>query len=231
MAQVCSENEAVLDLIARAARSGKRVLIGIAGPPGSGKSTLAEDVVEQLNLKAGSVPRAALLPMDGFHLDNEDLAEQGLLPRKGAPETFDAAGLVRLVRRVRDGGTDIHYPLFDRTQDACLADAGLLKAETAIVVVEGNYLLLDAPPWDGLAGLFDATVFLAPSIGTLEERLISRWLSFGFSPEAAAEKARGNDLKNAHLVLGNSRAADLLLAEEAGEADKLPKPRKNGSII
>lgn len=219
MAPACTDSRAVLNLIAQTTRPGQRVVIGITGPPGSGKSTLALDVVERLNTEAGNGLRAALLPMDGFHLDNEVLAERGLLPRKGAPETFDTAGLVRLVRRVRDGGADIRYPLFDRKEDRCLTDAGLLKAETPIVVVEGNYLLLDAPPWDVLRGLFDATVFLAPSIETLEERLIERWLSFGFSSEEAAEKARGNDLKNACLVLKYSRTADLLLSQQTKATD------------
>ncbi|MFM9269634.1 uridine kinase [Halomonas elongata] len=219
MAPVCSEHTAVLDLIVKATRCSKRTLIGVAGPPGSGKSTLAEDVVERLNSETRNGLRAALLPMDGFHLDNEVLAARGQLARKGAPETFEAAGLVRLVRRVRDGGADIHYPLFDRARDRCLPDAGLLKAETPIVVVEGNYLLLDAPPWDGLADLFDATVFLAQPIEILEQRLIDRWLGLGFSPEAAAEKARGNDLDNARLVLENSRAADLLLTQETEATD------------
>ncbi|MGC3874476.1 nucleoside triphosphate hydrolase [Halomonas sp. GXIMD04776] len=215
MAPACADSATVLDLIARVTRPGQRTLIGIAGPPGSGKSTLAEAVVERLNANTGNEPRAALLPMDGFHLENEVLVEQGLLSRKGAPETFDAAGLVRLVRRVREDAGDIHYPLFDRARDCCLPDAGLLQAETPIVVIEGNYLLLDAPPWDGLTGLFDATVFLAPSIEILEGRLIDRWLSFGFSPEAAAEKVRGNDLRNARLVLDSSRAADLLLTQSS----------------
>lgn len=219
MAPACTDSRAVLDLINRAARSGQRVIIGISGPPGSGKSTLAEGVVEQLNAQAGNGLRAALLPMDGFHLDNQVLAKRGLLARKGAPETFDAAGLVRLVRHIRDQEADIRYPLFDRTLDRCLTDAGLLEATTPIVVVEGNYLLLDAPPWDELASLFDASVFLSPSIDTLEARLIDRWLSFGFSLEAATQKARGNDLKNARLVLESSRAADLLLTQDTEATD------------
>ncbi|MFC6671098.1 uridine kinase [Marinobacterium aestuariivivens] len=208
---VHADIEAVMALIDTVARPGQRILIAIAGPPGSGKSTLAEAVVEQLNSKVGSQSQAALIPMDGFHLDNQDLDKQGLLTRKGAPETFDAKGLVRLVRRIRNGGADIHYPLFDRTSDRCLVDAGLLKAGTPIVVVEGNYLLLEDSPWKALAGLFDATVFLAPPVETLEERLILRWLNYGLSPEMAAEKARGNDLRNARLVLEKSVTADLLL--------------------
>lgn len=219
MAPASTDIRAVLDLITRAARSGQRVVIGITGPPGSGKSTLAEDVIERLNLEAGNGLRAVLLPMDGFHLDNQVLAERGLMARKGAPETFDADGLVQLVRDVRDHGADIRYPLFDRTLDRCLADAGLLEASIPIVVVEGNYLLLDASPWDELAALFDATVFLFPSIETLEARLIDRWLSFGFSPETATQKARENDLRNARLVLESSRAADLLLTQQTQAPD------------
>lgn len=206
--------KAVLALIDDVARSGERTLIAIAGPPGSGKSTLAQAVVDQLNSTAGSEPLAALIPMDGFHLDNQELEKQGLLPRKGAPETFDAAGLIRLVRGIRRGGADIRYPLFDRTTDRCQIDAGLLSAETPIVVVEGNYLLLEDSPWNALAELFDATVFLAPSVETLEKRLIDRWLAYGFSPEMAEEKARANDLRNARLVLEKSLAADLLLTQE-----------------
>ncbi|WP_192035095.1 nucleoside triphosphate hydrolase [Halomonas sp. YLGW01] len=214
MAPACTDSEAVLELINQTTPCDKRILIAIAGPPGSGKSTLAKDVVERLNATSGSESRAALLPMDGFHLDNDILAAQGMLARKGAPETFDAQGLVRLVRRIRTGGADIPYPLFDRALDRSLPEAGLLKADTPIVVIEGNYLLLDAPPWQELAELFDASVFLAPPIETLEERLIERWLSFGFSPEAAVEKAKGNDLKNASIVLDNSRKADLLLTQK-----------------
>ncbi|WP_458526927.1 nucleoside/nucleotide kinase family protein [Onishia taeanensis] len=217
MTPASTDCEAVLKLIERATPSDKRVLIAIAGPPGSGKSTLAQEVVEQLNAQANSASHAALLPMDGFHLDNDVLSARGLLARKGAPETFDAQGVVRLVRRVRTTEADTPYPLFDRALDRALPDAGLLKTDTRIVVIEGNYLLLQTPPWQELADCFDASVFLAPPLETLEERLISRWLSFGFSPEAAAEKARGNDLKNASTVLDNSRTADLVLTQQDSE--------------
>lgn len=219
MAPAPTDSDAVLALIERALiertqPSGKRLLIAIAGPPGSGKSTLASEVVERLNAESGGEPRAALLPMDGFHLDNEILRARGLLARKGAPETFDAKGLVELVRQVRAAEADTSYPLFDRALDCALPDAGLLKATTPIVVIEGNYLLLDTPPWQALAELFDASVFLAPPIEALEERLVQRWLSFGFSPAAATAKAQDNDLKNAATVLDNSRRADLLLTQQ-----------------
>lgn len=215
MSDIKTQTDEVIDFIDRATRSDRRTLIGVAGPPGSGKSTLAEAVVHQLNRRAQDNDFAALLPMDGFHLDNELLMQRNLLQRKGAPETFDVGGLYDLVVSARTDVGDIHYPLFDRGLDRSLVDAGLLRSTTSIVVFEGNYLLLDAPIWDGLADLFDATVFLRPSLETLERRLMDRWLGFGFTTEQAALKVHGNDLKNARLVLEHSGAADLTLGEEA----------------
>lgn len=214
MASIATETSRIIEFIDRAARSDRRTLIAIAGPPGSGKSTLAEAAVHQLNRRAGKNDHAALLPMDGFHLDNELLLQRGLLQRKGAPETFDVGGLYELVVSARTDVGDIHYPLFDRALDRALVDAGLLGSATSIVVFEGNYLLLDAPIWDGLTALFDATVFLKPSLETLEKRLMNRWLELGFTAEQAVLKVQVNDLKNARLVLEHSAVADLTLGEE-----------------
>ena len=188
-----------------------RIMIAIAGPPGSGKSTLAAAVVKQLNASSKSSSEAALLPMDGFHLGNDELDIRGLLERKGAPETFDVQGLLALLKNVKTTNVDLRYPLFDRICDDVLADAGLLKASTSIVVVEGNYLLLDAPLWSEISALFDATVFLDPLLSTLEKRLIERWLNHGFSAQQASEKVHSNDLINAKLVLKQSVAASLKL--------------------
>ena len=215
MANIPIHCKAVVDHIDRSTRTDRRTLVCIAGPPGSGKSTLAEAVVLELNRRAEDIDYAALLPMDGFHLDNELLIQKNLLQRKGSPDTFDVGGLYELVVAVRTDVGDIHYPLFDRSLDRSLVDAGLLKSTTSIVVFEGNYLLLDEPIWDGLSELFDATVFLKPSLETLEERLTDRWLGFGHSSEQAQRKVHGNDLKNARLVLENSIPAGLLLAEHA----------------
>ncbi|WP_051208134.1 uridine kinase [Saccharospirillum impatiens] len=213
MASIPIYCNAIVDHIDRATRTDRRTLVAIAGPPGSGKSTLADAVVQALNLRAANPDHAALLPMDGFHLDNELLIQQRLLQRKGAPETFDVGGLYELVVAARTDVGDIHYPLFDRSLDRSLVDAGLLKSTTSIVVFEGNYLLLDAPIWDGLTDLFDATVFLTPSLETLEKRLTDRWLGFGYSSEQAQRKVQDNDLKNARLVLENSISAGLDLGE------------------
>jgi fructokinase len=184
-----------------------RCLVAIAGPPGSGKSTLAEAVVEVLNERARA---AALMPMDGFHLDNRLLEPRGLLPRKGAPETFDFGGLASTLRRVRDEHSVI-LPIFDRSREIAIAGAGEIGPQTRIVVVEGNYLCFDEPPWRSLADLWDLAVFLDTPLEELERRLIARWRAHGFDPEAARSKALGNDIPNARRVAGAVGRVDVVL--------------------
>ena len=104
--------------------------------------------------------------MDGFHLDNAQLRDMDLLHRKGAPETFDATGFARLLRRVRDEG-NVLYPTFDREADKTLPDTGHIDEATRIVLVEGNYLLLKTPPWSGLGSHFQMTVGLVVDRGLL----------------------------------------------------------------
>lgn len=213
MRNLDSDTAAVLELVERTDfRKRQRKMIGIAGPPGSGKSTLAEQIVAHLNAqKAG---QAALVPMDGFHLDNEALDRAGLRPIKGAPQTFDARGFVAKVAELRASGITRSFPLFDRSADCTLQDAGTVGAETTTIVVEGNYLLLQQHPWEELRSFLDATVMLKPSFEILEKRLLARWASHGLSPEAAFQKAHGNDLRNARNVLENSISADLTLTPD-----------------
>ncbi|MBD3678966.1 MAG: uridine kinase [Rhodobacteraceae bacterium] len=221
MADLEVHTKAVLDLVDRIRPSDQRLVIGVAGPPGSGKSTLAARVVERLNAGEEGTSLAALMPMDGFHLENDVLDERGLRAVKGAPQTFDAAGFVELVKSLKTAQGDIRYPHFSREQDRTLPGAGCLTAGTPIVVVEGNYLLLRYAPWSELKPLFDATVLISPPIEVLEERLIERWLNHGLSQVDAENRARGNDLTNARHVIENSAEADLLLTSEI-DPDTVP---------
>jgi len=181
-----------------------RKLIAIAGAPGSGKSTLAEDLAHQLG------PTAAVMPMDGFHLDNDALHAMDLFHRKGAPETFDADGFVSLIKRLRDKDT-VPYPTFDRDADRTVPDGGQINETTRIVLVEGNYLLLNQSPWDSLAGLFDMTVRLVVDHETLAARLITRWIDHGLSPENARDRALGNDMVNVRYVDAHSFDPDYMI--------------------
>ena len=86
-----------------------------------------------------------------------------------------------------------------------------MSVDTKIVVVEGNYLLLDVPPWNALKGYFDATVSLDPGANVLERRLVDRWLSHGHTLQEARQRALENDMVNARRVIECSRVADLHL--------------------
>ena len=186
----------------------QRSLIAVAGPPASGKSSLAEDTVAEL---ARRDLRASVLPMDGFHLDNAILERRGLLSRKGAPETFDFDGFLNAVRRVRCEPS-VMLPDFDRDRDVAVAGALEICRETRIILVEGNYLLLDEVPWSGLNQYWDLSVYLSVPIDTLERRLRDRWHTCGLAPDMAMTKIRENDLVNAELIMSRRGHADIVLA-------------------
>lgn len=182
----------------------RRRLIAIAGAPASGKTTLAAELAEALGA------RAILVPMDGFHLDNRILDARGLRPRKGAPQTFDGAGFVHMIRRLASED-EVVIPVFDRTRDIAIAGASVVGPETEIAVVEGNYLLLDEEPWRALRPLWDLSVYLKVPEDTLRARLIQRWLDHGLNPQAAEARATSNDLPNALHIARHSSEADIVL--------------------
>ena len=186
----------------------KRTIIAIAGPPGAGKSTLAEALAAALN-GGFATERAVAVPMDGFHYDNGILDIRGLRARKGAPETFDEGGFLALLQRLKADDGDVAIPVFDRAADLSRASARIVSMGHRFLLVEGNYLLLDRPVWRDVTRLFDLSIFLKPSLETIEARLVRRWLDHGLSEGAAIERARGNDLANARLILAESGTADL----------------------
>ncbi|MBP1805033.1 nucleoside triphosphate hydrolase [Rubellimicrobium aerolatum] len=188
----------------------RRVLCAIAGAPGSGKSTLAEALVGRLNADAPG--QAALLPMDGFHYDDLYLVPAGLRPRKGAPETFDVGGLRHTLLRLRANDEDaVAVPVFDRDLEIARAGARLIPASVRIIVAEGNYLLLDRAPWDGLRPLFDATVMIEVPEAELRARLTRRWEQYRLTPEEIAWKLDGNDLPNGRAVRDGSVSAQFVI--------------------
>lgn len=191
----------------RKAAGRSRVMVAIAGAPGSGKSTIAEALLPLL--PEGS---AAVVPMDGFHLDNAVLEARGLLPRKGAPETFDFDGFRHVLERLRKGDADVAVPLFDRGADLARAGAAIVRSDAKFIIVEGNYLLLDESPWYGLSPLFDLTVWLDVPAPTLEERLIRRWLDHGLTLDAARHRTFSNDLPNADRIRVKRRTADVTIS-------------------
>ncbi|RWZ53229.1 nucleoside/nucleotide kinase family protein [Labedella phragmitis] len=197
----------VADIEARAeAAAGARIVVGIAGAPGSGKSTAAAAVIDRLGTEA------ALVPMDGFHLADEQLQALGRRDRKGAPDTFDAAGYVALLARCRAAGRDVVYaPRFVREIEESYAQAIAVPPSARVVLTEGNYLLLDVEPWNELDRVTDVRYHLDVDEDVRLERLIARHVAFGKSPEEARAWSLGPDEANARLIAASAHRADALL--------------------
>jgi pantothenate kinase len=206
MAEAKIDLTALADLLqARAASS--RVIVAMAGAPGSGKSTLAEKLAGKLNARQSGL--AAVLPMDGFHYDDLYLVPAGLRPRKGAPHTFDVGGLYHLLRRLRARDeAEVAVPVFDRKIEIARSGARLIPAEVAVIVVEGNWLLLNQSPWDRLRPMFDTTVMVDVPEHVLRSRLRGRWERYGLSEAEIGVKLEENDLPNARWVRDGSVPAD-----------------------
>jgi pantothenate kinase len=192
------------EIIRGRAQGQGRFLTALAGPPGAGKSTLAAELVSTLGQGAKAVP------MDGFHYDDAVLIARGARDRKGAPDTFDAQGFFHLLRRLRVED-EIAIPLFDRDLEISRAGADIVTAADRLLVVEGNYLLLNEAPWPEAAPLFDLTVWIDVSEAELDRRLQARWAHYGKTPAEARAWIDNNDLPNIRRVTQNSRPADVVI--------------------
>ncbi len=202
------------ELLARAEallQSGGRRLLGLAGSPGSGKSTLAAQLVTELAARRG--PVAVLVPMDGYHLAQAELLRLGRANRKGAPDTFDAAGFVALLRRLRDHAPDetVYAPSFRREIEEPVAGAIPVPPEVRLVVTEGNYLLLDGP-WAPVRGLLDQSWFVATPDAVRQDWLLARHMAFGRSRDAALAWIAATDAPNARLIEATRERADLVVS-------------------
>lgn len=194
-------------LVARAKALGPgRVLLGICGAPGAGKSTLAENLVKALG------EEAVYVGMDGFHLAQVELERLNRTERKGAPDTFDAAGYVNLLSRLKtQTTTTVYAPQFRREIEEPIAGAVPVLPEHRIVVTEGNYLLLKTPPWQEIKPLLTETWFLSPDETLRRKRLITRHQAYGRSLEEARDRTLGSDERNAVLINATRPTADLIL--------------------
>jgi len=181
-----------------------RAVLGITGAPGAGKSALAGALA--------SAYGAVVVPMDGFHLADVELARRGLLDRKGAPETFDAEGYAALLARVRAARGDVVMaPMFERDLEQPIAGAIPVPSSAELVVTEGNYLLLDEPRWRAVRAQLDAVWHLRLDERLRVERLVARHEQFGKSPAEARAWVARVDQPSAVLVEAAAHRAALVL--------------------
>lgn len=194
--------------IAQLLASGARKLLGIVAAPGAGKSTLAQAIQNQFGAAV------QVLPMDGFHLANSELQRLGRSARKGAPDTFDAAGFVNLLRRIRaQGPAEVVYaPEFRREIEEAIAGAIALQPGTPLIVAEGNYLLLDDAPWCQLRELLDDIWYLEVPDALRQARLLARHMQFGRTRAQALAWMAQTDEPNAQRIAQGRAYADLHVA-------------------
>lgn len=194
--------------------SRRRVILGLCGPPAAGKSTVAEAIVRHWG------DRACLVPMDGFHLADDELARLGRSQRKGAPDTFDAWGYLRLLERLRHQAADecIYAPQFHRDLEAAVAGSIAVAPHVPLIVTEGNYLLLDDDPWRRVPPLLDEVWYVGLDERVRLERLLARHVHYGRSRHDAMAWIESSDQPNARLIEASRARATLQVERPAGQA-------------
>ena len=213
--QVIGDGDALVASIQGAHEPGKRRLVGVIGAPGAGKTHLVRFLQH-----AVSDAVVGIVPMDGFHLANEVLEATGTRQYKGRPDTFDVAGLVHLLDRLRRRETGpIYAPRFRREIEEPIAGAIPVGTDTDLVIVEGNYLLLDDAPWDAIAPRLDSTYYLDTPERIRTDRLVARQRrTYG---DGATDWIERVDRPNAAIVETTRHRADFIVRYFDLDGDQL----------
>ncbi|WP_456268272.1 nucleoside/nucleotide kinase family protein [Kushneria sp. AK178] len=193
-------------------RDRPRALLGLVGAPGAGKSSVSEALLKHLG------DDMQVVPMDGYHLSNRELARLGRAERKGASDTFDGAGYVSLLTRLRapQAGETVYAPGFYREIEEPIAASIAVSPETPLVVTEGNYLLLEETPWDRVKAMLDEVWYVEVDTGLREEWLVERHMRFGRSASDARAWVASTDRPNAERIEGTRARADRVIGWDGG---------------
>jgi len=198
--------------ILEAADKDNRFILGIAGAPASGKSTVSKWLSETINRRFER-EIAIIVPMDGFHRYNEELERLGLRQLKGVPETFDAEKFINCLKSIRkDKQETIRCPEYDRTRSSDpIEEAIVVTPDHRVIIVEGNYLLMDIPPWRQVKPLLNESWYLSRSVEKTYPALIQRHMNGGMTREEAEAKVASTDLPNSALVKQTKHRADKVI--------------------
>ena len=191
----------------------RRIVVFLAAPPAAGKSTLCLYLEQLSRTEPGLIPVQSV-GIDGFHyrqdyLDSHTIVrDKQTIPLariKGAPESYDVEKLHTLLMRVNEDGQ--RWPLYDRRIHNPVEGAVELREQ--ILILEGNWLLLDEEPWRSLT--CDYSVFLRAGDERQLERIVRRKMLGGFDEATAREFVRSNDAPNIARCMAHSRRGDLNL--------------------
>lgn len=204
--QVIDDAEALVASVRDTHQPGQRRLVGVIGAPGAGKTHLARFLQQAI---PGAV--VGIVPMDGFHLANEMLEATGTRQHKGRPDTYDVAGLVNLLDRLRRRETGpVYAPRFRREIEEPIAGSVAIGTDADVVIVEGNYLLLDEAPWDAIAARLDATYYLDTLERVRIDRLLARHQQT-YGQRGAKDWIERVDSPNSAIVESTRHRADFIV--------------------
>lgn len=188
----------------------QRYLVGVAGIPGAGKSTLARHLKDAIGHIAQRPEIAAVVPLDGFHRTNDELAHLGLTERKGSPESFRVQTFYAKLHELKRGGAPVTLPIYSRELHEPIPEAIEVRPEHAILIVEGNYILCDFGPWRAIASLFHLKVYVETRPEQARQWVIERHVRGGLSHREAVEKYERNDKPNGELIASAKSHADVV---------------------
>jgi pantothenate kinase len=173
-----------------------QVVIGVTGPPGAGKSTVSQSV-------ASMIPDSIVIPMDGFHFTKEKLRSfedpDEAFKRRGASWTFDGEAFVRSLKQLKENHFG-RFPSFDHCVGDPFEDDIVVTANNKVVIVEGNYLLLNSEPWKKIKDILDFTYFIECDEETILKRLVKRHMKTGLNEKQSIERIETNDMLNANEI-------------------------------
>lgn len=196
--------------------AGRRILVFLAAPPAAGKSTLV-NFLTALSEKEPDVTPITAVGMDGFHhyqdylLSHTIIRDGKKLPMthiKGAPVTYDLSGFRERLARLKEEAV-CPWPEYSRKLHNPVEGAVSVTGE--IVLIEGNYLLLDEEGWRDLRQYADYTVKILADEKDVRERLLWRRAGNGVPMDEAEYMVDYNDLPNVRLCMEKSMKADLTL--------------------
>lgn len=156
-------------------------IIGLAGSVAVGKSTTAR-ILAALLARWPNTPKVDLVTTDGFLLPNAELAENGLMERKGFPESYDTAALLRFLHEVKSGQKRVTAPLYSHLVYDRVAGEERVVESPDILIVEGLNVLQPARlPRDGTAipfvsDFFDFSIYLDGHEDDLHRWYVTRFM-------------------------------------------------------